>query len=218
MALLTPTIQRQLYDETDARFWSQTGYNPGKKLVAADLYDQAMMPVWQAIYKKVYAEWASGRLVLTKDHPAVQQAIVTAATHTADAIEHTPNAAADVMPEHKAEHAAKAQTSQAQAKIAAQQAAALQPPSVPPAIVVDAAKKIYDLVAGSPTVSPPQAVAAQQAAAAPAVAEAAQQTGTPAPDKKSTGKTLAVIGGCFAAIALAGFLNSRDDARGGRYR
>ena len=229
MPLLTPQVQKVLYQETDARFWAQTGYKPGQKLSDVDPKDHAMAPVWMNIYQKVKTEWQKGKLATTYDHPSVVAGIELAAAKLAEAVHHVEQAIAAPTPEKKNAHADAAAAAHAQANAATSHAATYQPPTASPQLAQRAADEIYQKVkaawnslttpspeptaaAADPVATTRDALDALQAAHAPGKAAATYEQ-TPAPDapkapRASTGTTLAVIGGCFAAIALASALSS----------
>lgn len=127
--------------ETDARFWAQTGYKPGQKLNLHDPHDAAMAPVWLDIQAKVKREYDTGKLVTTFDHPAVAQNVADAhaadqatATHL-DAAANAPNPA---IAEHNLAAAAVA-SEEASNKM--QEVANLQPPSVSPQLAHEASQQ-----------------------------------------------------------------------------
>lgn len=125
--------------ETDSRFWSQTGYKPGQKLDPKNPTDKAMMPVWLDINRKVKAEDAAGKLVTTFDHPEVAQHLADA--HVADtaAAAHLDAAAKEPDPAIAQEHVTAAKTATGVAAQKTRDAAVLQPPTVSPEHVQDAA-------------------------------------------------------------------------------
>jgi hypothetical protein len=139
----TPTTPRGILDkETDARFWSQTHYRPGHKLDPKDPTDAKMIPVWLDVYRKVKAEDAAGKLVLTYNHPVVAQHLADA--HLADlaALAHLDAAAAapDLPTAQVAVAAAKTATDVSAQKT--REAATMQPPTVSPDRAREAAKKV----------------------------------------------------------------------------
>jgi hypothetical protein len=208
---LTPEIQSRLFDETDARFWASTGYAPKRKLDPKNPTDAAMIPVWQDIYKKVHAEWASGKLVTTYDHPVVAGLLQEAAHEMARAVDSMSAAIATPAsdPIAKNAHADDAAAAHDRANAATQKAATYQPPSASPAIAAQAAKHVAAQISATnsiaaqavangimhstapdaaPAPAPPpapmhpaDALDALQVARAPAAA-AAVQTQTPSPD------------------------------------
>ncbi len=126
--------------ETDARFWSQTGYKPGQKLDPQDSQDAKMIPVWNDIFAKVKREYAAGKLVTTFDHPVVTQNLVeahaadqAAATHL-DAAKKAPDAA--VAQQHVDAAAVAVDVSAQKTR----EAAAVQPPTASPQLTDDASK------------------------------------------------------------------------------
>ena len=160
--------QKKLYDETDARFWSQTGYNPGKKLDPHDPYDQSMVPVWQAIYKIVANEYDHGGVHgvhWTVDQPEVVAAIADAKQRVANVEHQIDNAAAaltggDVHAQQAAVAQATAQHDAAQVRTK-QAGAQGSPHVVDPALVAAAAQQ-----APAPT-TPAQVAKGMQIAVAP---------------------------------------------------
>ncbi len=60
---ITPAISRELYDETNLRFWLQYGYKPGKKLDPRDPADARMIPAYTALYNEVKHRWETATLV-----------------------------------------------------------------------------------------------------------------------------------------------------------
>lgn len=128
--------------ETDARFWAQTGYKPGQKLDMGNPTDKAMAKVWNDIHAKVVAEDHAGRLVLTYNHPIVEQHNDNARQATAAAIAHTEAAA---VASDAGDHARAARHQDTAAKAAqiatasSAEAAKLQPPTVSPEVAHAAA-------------------------------------------------------------------------------
>jgi hypothetical protein len=74
-----------LEQETDARFWAQTGIKPGTKLDPRKPADKAMIPVWNDIHAKVIAQYLNDTIQWTYDHPTVTTNLAAAAdaTHVA---------------------------------------------------------------------------------------------------------------------------------------
>ncbi len=142
----TQHLSSMLLDkETDARFWAQTGYKPGQKLNPANVADRAMTKVWMDIFAKVKAEDTAGKLVLTYNHPHVEQHLDNAQQANAAAIAHVEagNVAAaagdDTQAAYHREQAAKA------AEIASHSiagASSLQPPTASPAVADAAAHEV----------------------------------------------------------------------------
>lgn len=135
----TPDHDTLINRETDARFWAQTGYKVGQKLDSNSPTDKAMIKVWLDIHAKVLREDAAGKLVVTYNHPAVvdhlaesQAAGQAAAVH----LDAAATAAADPYkaPEIAQDHIKAATAALAVSQQRAQQAAALQPPTVSPAV------------------------------------------------------------------------------------
>jgi hypothetical protein len=123
--------------ETDARFWAQTGYKPGRRLDPSDPTDRHMVKVWLDVRRKVEAEDAAGALRITYDHPEVQGGISDAEVASAAAAAHLEAAASS---DPAAEDHARAATDATRAAAAgAARAAAAQPATVSPHVAEDAA-------------------------------------------------------------------------------
>ncbi len=135
----TPTARNILEKETDARFWAQTHYRPGQKLDPTNPTDRTMMPVWLNIYRAVRAEDAAGKLVLTYNHPAVDQALADA--HVADQAAAAHMDAAVAAPQAAQENLAAAATAAQIAAQKAREAAAHQPPTVSPQVAHEASRE-----------------------------------------------------------------------------
>lgn len=124
--------------ETDARFWAQTGYKPNQKLDPHDPQDAKMVPVWLDIEKKVKAEYDAGKLVTTYDHPVVAHKLAEAhaadqaATAHLDAATKAPDQATAQQHVHAAHEALKI------GKVKVQEAAAVQPPTTSPQLTHEA--------------------------------------------------------------------------------
>lgn len=129
--------------EADSRFWSQTGFKPGHKLDMSDPTDRAMSKLWWDVYLKVKAEDAAGKLVLTYNHPVVQQHLADAAVATQAAAQHLQAAAATPDPVARAQHAAATTAAVDVAASSAKKAAALQPPVASPAVAHAAATQAH---------------------------------------------------------------------------
>jgi hypothetical protein len=227
MPLMTPQIHDMLDRETDARFWAQTGMAPGRKLDPKNKIDAAFIPVWLDIFKKVKAEWSSGKFVKTYDHPAVVLSIQEAAASLANAAQSVSAALDSTETVDKNAHAADAAAAHAKANAATTKAATYQPPTASPQLAQHAADQVMSHVM-TPTPDPaapealPQpepisvheAIDALQSSHAPAKAAATQEqeqaSDAPKLKKASIGTTLAVIGGCFAAIAAAAIINTSN--------
>lgn len=235
---MTPEIQARLYKEADARFWAQTGYAPGRHLDPENPVDAHMIPVWQDIYKKVHAEWASGKLVTTYDHPVVTGLLQEAAHEMAKAADALGASIATPPsdPIGKAAHAADSDAAHAKANAAAQKAATYQPVTASPVLANQAAMSTMTMVAGIPpagvVIGPAPAEGGSVPVAQPSIPAhdaidmmqtahaadnaAAVQVQVPAPDapKPPPGPTkgvgIAVVGGVVATLALAMLLGSTD--------
>jgi hypothetical protein len=127
--------------ETDARFWSQSGYKPGQKLDPSDPTDAKMIPVWKDINAKVKREADAGKLVTTYDHPVVVQNLADA--HVADqaAVVHVDAAAAAPDPQTAQQHIAAATNASEVAAQKMHEAATLQPPTVSPQLAHEASQQ-----------------------------------------------------------------------------
>jgi len=235
MPTLTPKIQAELYAETDARFWAQTGLRPGKKLDPRNWIDQAFVPVWEHAYAQVLAEWKHGKLVKTYDHPAVVSLIGKAADLFHRAATFVDNALAQPTLDAKNAYAAQAKDAHDQANAATTLAATYQPPTVSPELAAQAAQQVYSQVSAPPATvavitepsaaapatvlpsAPPQmtvreAIDALQASHAPGKAAATEEQ-TPAPDAPKHRSPLLTVGvalGCIGAVLLAGSIGQRQ--------
>src|ERR1700751_1035335 len=129
-----------LLKETDARFWSQTGYKPGQKLDPNNPTDKAMEPVWRDIYHKVKSEADAGTLSTTFDHPEVSQHLADAAVALKAAAAHADMAAAATDQATSQDNVAAATMAHQISTQKAREAASKQPPTVSPQLV-DAAQK-----------------------------------------------------------------------------
>lgn len=156
--------------ETDARFWAQTGYKPGRKLDLSDPIDRSMAKVWVDIFAKVQREDAEGRLVLTYNHPVVEEHLAAAsiAAHAADA--HLDAAVAEDDPGVRQQHVEAASDAARRAGASTREAASQQPPSVSP-VVADAAAQDAARRAG---IAPPAPVVAELPPDHPASSDAAR--------------------------------------------
>ena len=139
----TKAISRTLLDkETDARFWAQTGYKVGQKLDPNDPTDRIMTKVWLDTYAKVKAEDAAGKLVVTYNHPAVEQHLgdATLAAHAIDA--HLDAAVRADDPATSRQHVEAASAAATTANGATQSAAMYQPATVSPIVALAAAQEV----------------------------------------------------------------------------
>lgn len=149
MPTMTPAIQHDLYAETDARFWAQTGYKPGQKLDPKNPLDKKQIPVYVDIYNKVLTQWRNGTLTFTFNHPAVAQSLNDAAAASAAAIASMTSAAealAGDAPHEAYGHLQDASVHQAAVQAATAQAAAAQPPTASPVHVRQAAHEVAQFV------------------------------------------------------------------------
>ncbi len=191
--------------ETDARFWAQTHYRVGEQLDPTSPTDRAMMKVWLDIYAKVKREDQAGRLVLTYNHPAVEQHLGDAQTAMQAAAAHLDAAANDPDPMRAQQHAEAATVATTTASAANQAAAALQPPTVSPMVVSAAAHEAAHVA----KVPPPAPVVEHLPPAHPAVVSIAAQPLLPpeiatAPPAASTARPSSVApSGQQLAVAQA---------------
>ena len=63
--------QRDVTQETNARFWITTQYKLGEALDPADPADKRLAKIWLDIYRQLLQENARGTLTLTHKHPSV---------------------------------------------------------------------------------------------------------------------------------------------------
>ncbi len=179
--------------ETDARFWAQTNYKPGKRLDPNDPADKAMARVWLDIFTKVKKEDARGRLVLTYNHPEVEQGIADAALagHAADS--HVDAAMGASDPAETEAHATAAAAAAASERAGSRRAARAQPPTVSPILTDAAAARAAAATPGAPAPDPRGATdglpadhpAVTSPAAAPAIAPSLEDVAPPAPSAPS---------------------------------
>jgi hypothetical protein len=167
----TSTQAAVLDRETDARFWAQTHYRVGHRLDPENPSDRAMMKVWLDIYAKVKREDQAGRLVLTYNHPAVEQHLGDAQLAMQAAAAHLDAAASESDPVRAQQHVEAATVATTTASTANQAAAALQPPTVSPSVVHAAAHE----AAHGAAVPPPAPIVEQLPPAHPAVSSIAAQ-------------------------------------------
>jgi len=198
--------------ETDARFWAQTHYRVGERLNPKDPTDRAMMKVWMDIYGKVKREDQAGQLVLTHNHPAVEQHLGDAQLAMQAAAAHLDAAANEPDPVRAQQHAEAATVATATASAANQAAASFQPPTVSPVVVSAAAHE----AAHAAAVPPPEPVVERLPPEHPAVLSIAAQpilppeiaTAPPAPSPPTSqprpGQQLALAQAVSApAVAVA---------------
>jgi hypothetical protein len=168
----TPGNSNAVLDrETDARFWAQTHYRVNKRLNSADPTDRAMMRVWLDIFAKVQREDRAGKLVLTYNHPAVEQHLSDAELAMQTAAAHLDAAVKERDPVRAQQHAEAAAVATTTASSATHAAAALQPATVSPVVVAAAAQE----AAHAAAVPPPASVVDQLPAEHPAVSSIAAQ-------------------------------------------
>jgi hypothetical protein len=65
--------QKEISQETNARFWISLGYKPGVALNPADSGDKRMAKAWLDIYRDLVRQNSRGTLSLTHKHPSVAQ-------------------------------------------------------------------------------------------------------------------------------------------------
>ena len=97
---IPPDVQKALYDETDARFWTSTGYQPGVKLDPKNPLDAAKMPVWANLSDQVLAQYNAGTLTFTHAHPVIAGLIDAAKKLSSDAADAFHRAATVLAPAH----------------------------------------------------------------------------------------------------------------------
>jgi hypothetical protein len=139
----TKAISKTLLDkETDARFWAQTGYKPGQKLDPKDPTDRIMTKLWLDTYAKVKAEDAAGKLVVTYNHPAVEQHLndATLAFHAVDA--HLDAAVRAPDPATSQQYVNAAASAATAANGSTQAAAMYQPATVSPIVALATAQEV----------------------------------------------------------------------------
>lgn len=129
--------------ETDARFWSSTGYKPGHKLDLSNPTDKAMSKVWLDTQAKVKEEAAAGQLQKTHEHPVVQQAIETAAQAHQATVEHVEAAAQAPDAQTRRYHTEQATRHAQTVKNKMAEARAVQPATVSPVVVHAAATQAH---------------------------------------------------------------------------
>ena len=138
MAISTDILNK----ETDARFWLQTGHNPGEKLDPNNPTDKAFEATWRDVYRKVKAEADANKLRTTYDHPEVVQAISDAAVAHKAAGVHATIAANAPDAATAQDNIAAATTARQIVTLKAREGASKQPPTVSPQLVQDASKEI----------------------------------------------------------------------------
>ena len=156
--MATPISRNILNQETNARFWAQSGYKVGQRLDPKNPLDKAKMPVWMDIFRKVSAEADAGTLVTTYDRVEVAQPLADAEIASAVAAMHVDEAAKSPDPTTAQQHASAAATA---TQVVAQkliEAASNQRPTVSPKLEQDAARE------AAKTPPPPHAPAVDQIA------------------------------------------------------
>ncbi len=128
--------------EADARFWAQTQYKIGQKLDPKDPADRKMVKVWMDIFAKVQREDRAGELVLTYNHPQVEQHLEDATAAASATRDHLEGAAAAPSRETAQPYLDAAAQSATAMSNAAQAAAMRQPATVSPVVVQAAAQEI----------------------------------------------------------------------------
>lgn len=139
--MATPISRDILDQETDARFWAQTGYKPGQKLDPQNPTDKAMASVWLDIFNKVKREADAGTLVTTYDHPEVAQNLSDAAVANKAASMHVDMAASAPNATAAQQNVGYAAAAQQISTQKSRDAASKQPPTVNPEIVKDASQE-----------------------------------------------------------------------------
>ena len=220
MTTSTPAQSKAVLDrETDARFWAQTHYRVGEKLNPADPTDRAMLKVWLDIYAKVKREDQRGQLVLTYNHPAVEQHLDDARLAMRAAAAHLDAAAKEPNPARAQQHADAAAVATTTASSVTQAAAALQPPTVSPVVVAAAAKE----AARAAALPPPPPVVEHLPVEHPAVSSKAAQpvlppqvaTAPPGPPTSvpQTGRQPLAVAQAVSAPAVAVSVHEDAQAR-----
>ena len=156
--MATPISRDILNQETNARFWAQTGYKPGKRLDPNNPLDKAKMPVWMDIFRKVTAEANAGTLVTTYDQPEVAQQLSDAEVASTVAAAHVDAATKAPDPATAQQHAAAAAVAAQVSSQKLNEAASNQPPTVSPRLEEVAARD------AAKTPPPPHAPAADHIA------------------------------------------------------
>lgn len=168
--MATPINRDILNQETNARFWAQSGYKPGQPLDPNNPLDKAKMPVWMDIFRKVKAEADAGRLRTTFDHPDVAQQLSDAKVASTVATVHVDAGAKESDPTKAQQHAEAAVTALQVSSQKLGEAAKNQPPTVSPKLMQDAARE------AAKTPPPPHAPAIDQ------IAHAQTQNGSLRPE------------------------------------
>jgi hypothetical protein len=150
-----PATQDRLYHEADARFWAQTGYQPGKRLDPHNALDAKMIPAWQSIYAEVLRLYEAGILAWTYNDPTMIGMINDAAAHSAGVVgaldvAHSASPAAPVHADALKTAGAHHDAAQAITKAAGSQLpkSALHPP-----VVAAAHRAAADVAANPPPIA-----------------------------------------------------------------
>ena len=142
MATPSGPISRDILNqETNARFWAQTGYKPGQRLDPNNSLDKAKMPVWMDIFRKVQAEANAGTLVTTYDLPEVAQSLADAEVASTVAAVHVDAATKAPDPATAQQHVEAAAVATQVSSQKLNEAARNQPPTVSPQLEQDAARQ-----------------------------------------------------------------------------
>ena len=124
------TDPRVLVEETNTRFWVDTGYKPNQRLDMTNAEDQKMAKAWREIFDVVKAEDAAGALVLTYNDPEVIQKLAEVQATDSAAAEHI-EAGISATEETERQQHAQAASDYLDAGIAKlKELTGIQPPSV----------------------------------------------------------------------------------------
>lgn len=199
-------VRNMLIKETNALFWVQTNYRPGRLLRPSNATDRTKMLIWMDIFSKVQRQYADGTLKTTYDDPVVAQ-------HIADAIvadQATPalldTAAATTDLETKQQALAAAAVAQEIKAQKLREAAARQRPTASPRLLKEATEAAKDLPPPSPDASTSDQIAHEQAKDAANEAAGAKDSkpqGGGLPDERtSTTAKVAIVGGLLVVAGL----------------
>lgn len=165
-------------EETNNRFWAQSGYKPGAQLNMSDPSDKAMAQVWNDVHAYVLTEVRDGKMVRTFDDPRVVDHLDNGKKAYLAAINHMIGAQQATDDAHLQAHLAAAKEANQIARDSCAAAAALQPPSVTPSIIEQARAE----VAATAPIEPAQVPAITGAEAAEQPVPTEQPQSNPAPD------------------------------------
>lgn len=166
-----------LNQETNARFWAQTGYKPGHKLDDNDPSDRAMRKAWMDVYAKVRAEDQAGALHLSYNNPDVKQGLSDAHVAHEMVVQHLDAAAKEPDPTTADEHVRAAATANSILLGSLRNAQKQQLPTVSPEVVHEAAKDAT-AGAGMPPPRPPKISPRHPASSSPSAKPALPEGGS----------------------------------------